>query len=354
MKKVFKKAAPKAWNSDKKGDAPFKKAAPKASDFDKRGDAPFKKAAPKASDSDKKGDAPFKKAAYPPKRKTGAATKENPFHRALPKEHRSPFRPPQIENKKGFNPTAKETVDNEVDTDMRLNKYLAHCGIASRRAAAELIQKGTVAVNGVVVKEIGHRVLPTDKVTYEGKPIEPVEDMVYILMNKPKDVITTVSDERGRKTVLDLVGRTVKTRIYPVGRLDRETTGLLLLTNDGDLAQKMSHPSYRIKKIYHVVLNKNLATTDWEKIKAGVELEDGKAEIDNLSLPDGGAKSEVLIELHIGKNRIVRRIFEHLGYEIEKLDRIYYGGLTKKDLPRSHYRVLKPREVIMLKHFTGK
>ena len=142
--------------------------------------------------------------------------------------------------------------------------------------------------------------------------------------------------------------------IHPAGRLDADSTGALLLTNDGDLAQKMSHPSYRIKKIYHVVLNKNLSVADFEKIKAGVELEDGKAEIDNLSSPEGGAKSEVLIELHIGKNRIVRRIFESLGYEVEKLDRIYYGGLTKKDLPRSHYRVLKPREIIMLKHFTGK
>ncbi|MEN9610216.1 MAG: hypothetical protein RLZZ628_1030 [Bacteroidota bacterium] len=318
----------------------------------------FKKVVPKdttnSSEPVKKGNPPFKKAAFPPKKKTEAADKDNPFHRALPKEHRSPFRPPQIEAKKGFNAKPAQEIENEADTDMRLNKYLAHCGIASRRGTAELIQKGTVTVNGVVVLEIGHRVLPTDKVAYQGKIVEPVEEMVYILMNKPKDVITTVNDERGRKTVLDIVGKTVKTRIYPVGRLDRETTGLLLLTNDGDLAQKMSHPSYRIKKIYHVILNKNLSPPDFEKIKEGVELEDGKAEIDNLSSPEGGAKSEVLIELHIGKNRIVRRIFESLGYEVEKLDRIYYGGLTKKDLPRSHYRVLKPREIIMLKHFTGK
>jgi 23S rRNA pseudouridine2605 synthase len=285
--------------------------------------------------------APMGKPSQPVKRRTKTTDLNNPFHQTLPKEHRSPFRAPKI-----------EAQDEAID--MRLNKYLAHCGIASRRSAADLIAQGLVTVNNVIVKEIGHRVLPADVVTFRGERVQPVEERVYILLNKPKDVITTVSDERGRRTVLDLVGKTVKTRIYPVGRLDRETTGLLLLTNDGDLAQKMSHPSYRIKKVYHAVLDKPLAASDWQKIKNGVELEDGKAEIDELSSPENSARNEVLLELHIGKNRIVRRIFEALGYAVERLDRVYYGGLTKKDLARSHYRVLTPREVIMLKHFTGK
>ena len=172
-------------------------------------------------------------------------------------------------------------------------------------------------------------------------------------MNKPKDTITTVSDEKGRKTVLDLVGKTVKERIYPVGRLDRDTTGLLLMTNDGDLSQKMTHPSFKVKKIYHAVLNKPLTREDLKMIQQGLKLEDGVAEVDVANYVQGAGKEEVLLEIHIGKNRIVRRIFEHLGYEVEKLDRIYYGGLTKKDLPRGGYRSLTQEELIMLKHFSG-
>jgi 23S rRNA pseudouridine2605 synthase len=240
------------------------------------------------------------------------------------------------------------------DEDMRLNKYIALCGIASRRAAADLIKEGVVYVNGKVMTEIGYRVLPKDEITYKGKVLKPVEQKIYILMNKPKDTITTVSDEKGRKTVLDIISRTIKARIYPVGRLDRETTGLLLLTNDGELTQKMSHPSYLVKKLYHTVLNKPLTKDDLRKIAEGLELEDGKAEVDAVNYADGAGKNEVILEIHIGKNRIVRRIFEQLGYEVVKLDRIYYGGLTKKDLPRGGYRALTEREIIMLKHFTGK
>jgi 23S rRNA pseudouridine2605 synthase len=242
----------------------------------------------------------------------------------------------------------------EPDEDMRLNKYVALCGIAARRKASEMIQAGEVTVNGEVVTEAGRRVLPTDVVKHKGTILKPVEKMIYILLNKPKGFITTVTDDRGRKTVMDLVSRTVKERIFPVGRLDRDTTGLLVLTNDGDLSQKLSHPSYRIKKFYHVGLDKPLTKNDMEAIAKGIELEDGTAEVDAINYVEGAKKDEVMVEIHIGKNRIVRRIFESLGYELTRLDRVYYGGLTKKDLPRGDYRSLTDREVIMLKHFTGK
>ncbi len=253
----------------------------------------------------------------------------------------------------GHKKSQKPVVETPVaEEEMRLNKYIAHCGIASRRAAAELIKEGLVAVNGVVVNEIGHHVQPADVVTFRGKTVQPVEEKVYILMNKPKGVITTVSDEKDRKTVMDIVGKTVKARIYPVGRLDRETTGLLLLTNDGELAQKLSHPSHKVKKFYHAVLNRPFAPEDAEKVRQGLELEDGIATVDSINPVANGAKQEVMIEIHIGKNRVIRRIFEKLNYEVERLDRVYYAGLTKKDLPRGFYRALTEQEIIMLKHFT--
>ncbi len=237
--------------------------------------------------------------------------------------------------------------------DMRLNKYIAHCGICSRRKAAEYIEQGMVSVNGNVVNEIGLRITQSDVVTYNGKEIKPETRLVYILMNKPRGVITTLSDEKERRTVLDVLGN-FEERIYPVGRLDRDTCGLLLLTNDGDLAQKLSHPSHLIKKIYIVTLNKALIMRHMEMIANGVTLEDGLAVVDNISYVDPESKKEVIVELHIGKNRIVRRIFESLGYEVEKLDRTYYAGLTKKDLPRGRFRNLTEREIIMLKHFTNR
>lgn len=239
----------------------------------------------------------------------------------------------------------------EEPDDMRLNKFLALCGIGSRRKCAEFIKEGQVRVNGNLVTDIGFRVQKSDKVHYQGKPVKPVTRMVYILMNKPKDTITTASDEKGRKTVMDLIKNKVKDRVYPVGRLDRNTTGLLLLTNDGDLALKLSHPRHRVKKIYHVVLDRALRKPDMEKIAAGLQLEDGLAEVDSIDFVENQPKNEVGITIHIGKNRIVRRIFEHLGYQVEKLDRVYYAGLTKKDLPRGFIRHLTKQEVIMLKHF---
>jgi 23S rRNA pseudouridine2605 synthase len=194
-------------------------------------------------------------------------------------------------------------------------------------------------------------VQPDDRIEYLGKVLGVEEQKVYLLMNKPKDVVTTVSDEKGRKTVIDVLRNKVKERVYPVGRLDKNTTGLLLLTNDGELAKKLSHPSYEIKKFYQVVLDKEFKESDMEKLKAGLNLEDGLATVDGVDYMKGKL-NEVGIELHSGKNRIIRRMFEHLGYQVIKLDRLYYAGLTKKDLPRGWFRHLSEKEIIMLKHFT--
>ncbi len=235
---------------------------------------------------------------------------------------------------------------------MRLNKYIAHSGVCSRRAAAELVKTGKIRVNKKIEINPGYEVQPTDIIEYNGKKLRPERNMVYILMNKPKNVVTTTSDERARTTVMDIVKGKVKERIYPVGRLDRNTTGLLLLTNDGDLAKKLSHPSHKVKKQYHVILNKVVTEKHINAIKQGLTLEDGKVNVDDVDWIIGSDNSEVGIEIHLGKNRIVRRIFESLGYVVEKLDRVHYAGLTKKDLPRGWFRELKKKEIIMLKHFT--
>lgn len=234
---------------------------------------------------------------------------------------------------------------------MRLNKYIAHAGICSRRKAVDLVKAGHVKVNGKVEINPAYEVQPKDQIKFEEKVIKVEKKKVYILMNKPKNTLTTVSDDRGRRTVLDIVSKRIKQRVYPVGRLDRNTTGLLLLTNDGDLAKKLSHPSHGVKKIYHIVLDRNLLPSDLDKIHRGIELDDGLAEVDSIKYVPDAPKSEVLIELHSGKNRIIRRIFEHLDYTVSRLDRIYLGGLTKKDIPRGWFRPLTDKEIIMLKHF---
>ena len=234
---------------------------------------------------------------------------------------------------------------------MRLNKYIAHGGICSRRKAAELVKSGKIQVNGKIEKNPSYEVQPKDKVLYNGKRVRLETKMVYILMNKPKNVLTTTSDDRARTTVMDILKNKVQERVYPVGRLDRNTTGLLLLTNDGKLAKKLSHPSHGIKKRYHVILDKPVIAEHIEQIRAGIKLEDGEVPVDDIDWIIGSDRSEVGIEIHIGRNRIVRRIFESFNYEVKRLDRVYYAGLTKKDLPRGWFRPLTKQEVIMLKHF---
>ena len=235
---------------------------------------------------------------------------------------------------------------------MRLNKYIAHSGVCSRRKAGDQVKSGQIEVNGTKEINPAYEVQPKDVVTYKGRKLRIERKAIYILMNKPKNVVTTTNDEKARKTVMDIIGSKVTERIYPVGRLDRNTVGLLLLTNDGDLAKKLSHPSHGVKKRYHVVLDKVVSEDHLKKIKKGLNLEDGYAQVDDIDWIYGSDNSEVGIEIHIGKNRIVRRIFESLGYKVLKLDRVYYGGLTKKDLPRGWFRHLKKKEIIMLKHFT--
>ncbi|MCB2380150.1 pseudouridine synthase [Hymenobacter sp. BT635] len=244
----------------------------------------------------------------------------------------------------------KRRRDEEEQADTtRLNRYIANAGICSRREADALIAAGEIKVNGEVVTEMGYQVQPTDTVQY-GKTNLKREKHVYVLLNKPKDFLTTTDDPEGRRTVMELVASASKERIFPVGRLDRNTTGLLLFTNDGEVAQKLSHPSHKNKKIYQVELNKPLTEEDLGKIAAGVELEDGKADVDDVAVVAGNPHF-VGIELHLGRNRIVRRIFEHLGYEVVTLDRVQYAGLTKKDLPRGKWRFLSEKEVIRLKYF---
>lgn len=238
---------------------------------------------------------------------------------------------------------------------MRLNQYIAHSGLCSRREADQLIKDGLVTINGLPVESIAVLIEEDDIIKVDGKLISP-EGKIYILLNKPKDFITTTEDEKDRKTVLDLVKPHLRNpemkhlRIYPVGRLDRNTTGLLLLTNDGELTQELTHPKYNIEKIYIASLDKKLTAIDADKIIAGVELEDGIMVVDELAYPDPSDKSKIGLAIHSGKNRIVRRIFEHLNYEVTQLDRIVYAGLTKKDLPRGKWRFLEPHEVAMLKN----
>lgn len=234
------------------------------------------------------------------------------------------------------------------ENEIRLNKYLSNAGICSRREADVLIQTGVVTVNGEIITELGYKVKLGDAVQYDGETIN-AETKRYVLLNKPKGFITTMDDPMGRKTVMGLVRKACRERVYPVGRLDRDTTGLLLFTNDGDMAKKLTHPRYQAKKIYHVELNKSVAREDLEKLIKGVDLEDGRTRFDVADFVKDGSAREIGVELHSGKNRIVRRMFEALGYEVIKLDRVQFSGLTKKDLPRGMFRHLTESEVSFLK-----
>ncbi|MET4082227.1 23S rRNA pseudouridine2605 synthase [Pedobacter sp. UYP30] len=244
-------------------------------------------------------------------------------------------------------PARKTNADKGL---IRLNRYIANAGICSRRRADEFISAGVVSVNGEVITELGHKVDPAkDAVRYNGELLKR-EKKVYILLNKPKDYITTTDDPQERKTVMQLIDKATNERVYPVGRLDRNTTGLLLMTNDGDLADKLSHPKNGISKMYNVELDRSLSQGDLNKIAFGLELEDGLIKPDAISYVAGGTKKEIGIQIHSGKNRIVRRIFEHLGYNVDKLDRVVYGNLTKKDLPRGRWRYLEDHELVQIKH----
>lgn len=235
--------------------------------------------------------------------------------------------------------------------EMPLNKYLAHSGVCARREAAEVVKSGKVQVNGALITEPGFKVTMKDEVKVAGKKIHPTKDLVYILLNKPKDYITTTDDPQNRKTVLDLIQQATKERVYPVGRLDRNTSGVLLLTNDGELSQKLTHPSNEIKKVYAVTLDKPLEKKDFDKIGEGVQLEDGLAKVDTIGFTDAGDRRQVGVEIHSGRNRIVRRIFEALSYDVRNLDRVVFAGLTKKNVTRGKWRFLTEREVRDLKHF---
>lgn len=250
--------------------------------------------------------------------------------------------------------TAKKAVPSKTtDKEMPLNKFLAHCGICSRRDAVALIADEKVKVNGKIVTEPGYKVQPDDEVIYNGKKLFVTKDQVYILLNKPKDYLTTTDDPQGRKTVLQLIKQATEHRVYPIGRLDRNTSGVLLLTNDGDLTQKLSHPSYGVSKIYEVKLDKPLTKADFEKIQNGLVLEDGKIVVDGLAYADSKDKSIIGIEIHSGRNRIVRRIFEHLHYDVKALDRVMYAGLTKKNVERGKWRYLGEKEIRQLKYLNS-
>lgn len=274
-----------------------------------------------------------------------AFKKNNPRKK---KRSTAPKNTEKIAQRPEYDPKIFKKDNPEEKKTIRLNKYIANCGICSRREADKLIEAGEVTVNDEVVTEMGYQVQPTDKVMH-GKKLLKREKFVYVLLNKPKDFITTTSDPNERKTVMDLVKNACDERIFPVGRLDRHTTGLLLLTNDGDLAKKLTHPSHKIKKIYQVLLDKPITQADFDQIAEGLKLEDGLAPVDDLAIlsPDNTVLG---IEIHIGRNRIVRRIFDHLGYTVAKLDRVVYASLTKKDLPRGKWRFLTQKEVVNLRY----
>ena len=257
----------------------------------------------------------------------------------------------------GYDPNAKYSMKKRIEykeenydpnEPLRLNKFLANAGICSRREADEFIQAGVVSVNGEVVTELGTKIKRTDEIKFHDQPVT-LEKKVYVLLNKPKDCVTTSDDPQQRKTVMDLVKNVCPERIYPVGRLDRNTTGVLLLTNDGDLASKLTHPKFLKKKVYHVFLDKNVTAHDMQQIAQGIELDDGEIHADAIEYASDTDKSQVGIEIHSGKNRIVRRIFEHLGYRVVKLDRVQFAGLTKKNLRRGDWRFLTEKEVEMLR-----
>lgn len=290
-------------------------------------------------------------------KKSGAALKEQirQEKKKITKERKEYFEKQRAERfapkEEGPKAPVKPTITRAVEEQMPLNKYIAHSGVCSRRDAVDIIKKGRVKVNDAVVTEPGYKVSPTDIITYNDKKMHPVKDLVYILVNKPKDYITTTEDDRSRRTVMDLIQRATKEKVYPVGRLDRNTSGVLLLTNDGELTQKLTHPSNEIKKVYAVPVDKPLTKAHFDDIIAGVTLEDGPISVDSVGYTDTKDKTQIGIEIHSGRNRIIRRLFEHLGYEVKALDRVIFAGLTKKNVERGKWRFLSEKEVRDLKFF---
>ena len=284
-------------------------------------------------------------------KRIGKSFDKSPTKSGVKKPYKKPFVPVDeaaitrsFVQKRRFDKLAKETPKESI----RLNKYIANSGICSRREADELITQGLVEVNGKPVTEMGYQVQKTDRVVFDGQGITP-EKPVYVLLNKPKGYISTTKDDKARKTVLDLVANASPYRLFPVGRLDRSTTGVILLTNDGHMTKKLTHPSFAMKKIYHVTLDRKLDRADLNMIQEGIRLEEGIAEVDSISYIEGKPKNEIGIELSIGWNRVVRRIFQKLGYEVELLDRVLFAGLTKKNIKRGHWRILTDLEVNTLK-----
>jgi len=292
---------------------------------------------------------PKKKFKKPVKREDDDSKKEHKKYSDKPYKKDSDKK--VYKNKFGRKITKKEEPEEIGDGLIRLNKYIANSGICSRRDADEIIKDNQVTVNGKPVNEMGYKVARTDTVKIKDKLIR-FEKNIYIIINKPKGVLTTVSDDRGRKTVISILDNKVKERIYPVGRLDKDSTGILLLTNDGDLTKKLTHPKYNKKKVYHAFLDKDLEDIDLDKLAHGAELEDGFMKFDSLAFPDPKSKKDLGVEIHSGKNRIIRRMFAHFGYTVVKLDRVYFAGLTKKDLKRGRWRYLSEREVSNLKRGT--
>ena len=323
------------FNSGEGGEQRSYTPRPRTGGYNQGGDRPYR---PRTGGYNQGGDRPYRP-------RTGGYNQGGGYNR--------PYRPRTAD----YNPNAKYSLKKQIDykdilTDpnepIRLNKFLANAGICSRREADEFITAGVVSVNGEVVTELGTKIKRTDEVKFHDEPVS-IERKTYILLNKPKDCVTTSDDPQERKTVMDFVKGACKERIYPVGRLDRNTTGVLLLTNDGDLASKLTHPKYLKKKIYHVYCDKNVTKADLDQIAAGVTLDDGEIHADAISYASETDKSQVGIEIHSGKNRIVRRIFESLGYKVIKLDRVYFAGLTKKGLRRGDWRYLTEQEVNMLR-----
>lgn len=283
---------------------------------------------------------------------TDVSNKQNKKYevRNTKSEIRNAYSKTQNQKLKTQNDFKPETENRTPSTEMPLNKFIAHAGVCSRREAADLVKNGNIKVNGTIVYEPGFKVSSNDKIIFKNKQLHAQKNLVYILLNKPKDYITTAKDTHGRKTVFELIESATDERVYPVGRLDRNTTGILLLTNDGELTQKLTHPSYEIKKIYEVKLDKPLHKKDMEAITTGINLEDGFIAVDTIDYADAKDKCVIGIEIHSGRNRIVRRIFEHLGYDVKNLDRVLFANLTKKNVERGKWRYLNEKEVRLLKY----